>query len=284
MKEIKDKRVKLSKEQKQKIIDLYNSGISTVKIGEMFEMKASNVAGYLKRGGVELRSNKQNSRKFELNHEYFDTINTSEKAYWLGFMYADGFIETKRPYVGISLALADECHIEKFKKAIDANYEIHRYIGTGYSEGKLYSKIIMSSEKMKSDLIKHGCIENKTNMISAPKIDKEMISHFIRGYIDGDGCITHSFNKYGSLDWKVKILGTDKLLDYIRDFIHKNNIAQINQYSKRKEYQIVSCLEFGGNIQVRNFLELIYKDATILLDRKYKEFLELKKYTDSRAC
>lgn len=73
-------------------MELYNSGLSTVKIGKMFGKHYSTVRNILINNGVKLRSNKINSRKYTINENYFKNIDTEEKAYWLGFIYADGYI------------------------------------------------------------------------------------------------------------------------------------------------------------------------------------------------
>ena len=48
----------------------------------------------------------------------------------------------------------------------------------------------ITSDKMFSDLCKHGCVPNKSLILTFPVITEELIPHFIRGYFDGDGGIT----------------------------------------------------------------------------------------------
>lgn len=278
-----DKRVKISDEEKQRMVDMYLSGMSSVQIGAIVGRSASNVAGYIKRAGIQRRSNKENSRKYTLNHDYFENIDNEQKAYWLGFMYADGYV-TKRGQVGISLAMRDMDHLHKFNNCIESTYSIKVYTQTsGYVVGTEYCRLLFQSNKMKDDLEKHGCMEQKTNILKAPNLEKKLAPHFIRGYLDGDGCITRHMNKYGSFDWTVKFVGTESLLEFIKEYIHDNNVATINKYHKRHEYHEVKSLELGGNIQVEKFLDLIYKDATMYLDRKYDKYIEFKNYQNSRA-
>lgn len=274
----------LSIKQKEDICRLYNEGNSTVEIGIMFNKTASSIAGYLTRSNIKLRSNKYNSRKYAFNESYFESIDTEHKAYWLGFMYADGYITNKNK-IGISLSINDIEHLEKFNNSILSNYPINQYeIKQGYKPGNMYCRVLMTSDKMYNDLINQGCVENKTNVIKAPNIPKEMITHFLRGYIDGDGCITTKRKSLNhSLEYKVCILGTEELLTYIKNFIEDNNVAHINKFHKRKPTHIVSSIELTGNKQVKHFLDLIYKDATVYLDRKHDKYIDLKSYCDSRA-
>lgn len=274
----------LSIEQKEEICKLYNEGKSTVDIGIIFNKTASSIAGYLTRANIKLRSNKDNSRKYLLNEDFFENIDSEHKAYWLGFMYADGYI-TNKNQIGISLSINDIDHLEKFNSSIFSNYPIHQYeIKQGYRPGNMYCRVLMTSNKMYNDLIAQGCVENKTNIIRTPNISKEMIRHFIRGYLDGDGCITTKRKSLNhSLEYKVSILGTEELLTYIKNFIEDNDVAKINKFHKRKSTHIVSNIELAGNKQVKHFLDLIYKDSTVYLDRKHDKYIDLKSYYDSRA-
>ena len=45
----------------------------------------------------------------------------------------------------------------------------------------------------------------------------------------------------------------------------------------------MSSLEFSGNVQVEKFLDIIYKDATVFLDRKHERYIELKELLTSRS-
>ena len=260
-------------EQDQKIIELYQNGLSGVKIAKQLNITNGVVYSCLERHKISRRSNKINSIKYSVNHDYFEVIDTEEKAYWLGFMYADGFV-TCRNNVGLSLGEKDYNHLVKFKNCLQATNPIKKYtVSNGFTEGSIYYRLLITSDKMKQDLIKHGCVEQKTDILTAPNINKNLQKHFIRGYIDGDGCITRSLidNRY---QYKIKICGTDAILQYIADFIQENNIATIHKFYKRKEGQTVSYIDFGGNIQVIKFLNLVYGNSNIYLDRKYNIYLE----------
>lgn len=274
-----DKRKSYTSEQISEIKKLYNDGYSTCKIAELYGKTASAIAGVLKRNGCDLRSNKINSRRYYFNENFFENINNEYKAYWLGFMYADGYVHTNSNRFGLSIAIKDINHLEKFKKCLEANYEIKVYNqNSGYSNNSIYCKLLFTSEKAKNDLIKNGCFTQKTDIIKAPNISKKLYKDFIRGYLDGDGCITKSLNKYSKYDWKIKICGTVELLNFIKEYIEENEVAHINTFYKRQEHQTVSSIDFGGNNQVEKFLNLIYKDAKIYLDRKYNLYIDFCNY------
>lgn len=272
---------KIPVELHDNIVEEYNSGLSMAVIAANHDTNATTIMNILKSKGVQARTNKINNRKDYYNEDYFENIDTEDKAYWLGFLYADGYIVGKQKHssrkIGISLCIDDLSHLEKFKTSLQSSAKIGAYKASdsGYSS-KGYCRIILTGEKICSDLEKYGVVENKTLILQPPLLDPSLIPHFIRGYIDGDGCITSSVNKKRNIpDFKVKIVGTDSVLNYIKDYIEQNNIASIKKLYKRRPTDVVSQLEFGGNRQVKAFLDLIYKDATVYLERKFEKYNEL---------
>ena len=265
---------KYSKEFKEQLVEEYNAGSSSVQLAEKYNMRASYVNQLLRKQGCKIRSNKENSRKYTVNENYFENIDNPCKAYWLGLIYADGYISVRKDgskYFGLALAKKDKAILERLKNDLDATYPIKTYISTGYAETE-YCKLLIRSDKIVNDLIKHGVVEHKTNILQPPVLDDDLISHFIRGYMDGDGCISISNRSNGNTEFSIKILGTENILDFMKAFIENNNIAKINRYYKRQSYQTVSALEMSGNLQVLKFLNLLYKDATVYLERKYNRY------------
>ena len=70
----------------------------------------------------------QGARKHTCNEHFFDTIDTQEKAYWLGFLFADGNVSNISNTVSISLKGDDIAHLEKFKIFINASNNIRSFI------------------------------------------------------------------------------------------------------------------------------------------------------------
>lgn len=267
---------------------MYNKGMGTTTISRVLEVSAGKVIYFVKKN-IGLRSCKQAAKKFQCDEKFFDVIDTEEKAYWLGFIYADGYV-SKQKYgkkVGITLSENDIDHLEKFKESIKFEGPIHTFQpkenATNYTKNP-YSRILISSDHMFDALVKHGVVEHKTNILHAPKIDANLQAAFIRGYLDGDGCITRYVAKHNCMSYAVRILGTENLLDYIKEFIESNNVAKIRRYYQRRPGQKVRSLEFAGNYQVRKFLDLIYQDAHIYLDRKHNRYIDLCNLLNSRAA
>ena len=276
---------KISKELEELIVLNYQKGISPYQmvktIPELSDKRPSVIYGILERLGIKTNrtikiteEQKRNRRKYQVNDDYFETIDTEEKAYWLGFIYADGYVMSNSDKVGIALSSIDKSHLEKFKKAITFTGEIKDYVETGgYAIGATYSRILITSSKLKKDLMRHGIVPNKTDIIKFPTmLSKDLLPHFIRGYFDGDGCITHQSKQVsGNLNYMIKITGTLDMIKNIESSIGVNfQIAQRFPERNKDNYQI----ETGGNLKVKQILRYMYENATIFLDRKYNTVLK----------
>ena len=156
----------------------------------------------------------------------FDVIDTEEKAYWLGFMCADGTIssspenpEVKTEFkIELSLASKDLSHLEKFAAFI-------KYRKAIYCDNKR-CRIFLNSERMWKSLYKHGCIPQKTLKLQFPVLDQPLIRHFIRGYWDGDGCLTWC-NKEHTYP-EISVISTEDVLLNILSFLKLESKIFIN--------------------------------------------------------
>lgn len=234
-------------------LNMYLNGISTTKISKELNISRSRFSNYLKEQGIIV--NKLPHKK-KIN----ENINTEEKAYWLGFLYADGCISSgNRNDIELSLQLSDKEHLQKFKNFI------------GF-EGKLITdtyrcRVSFKNRKMKSDLIKLGCTPRKSLTLTFPtkeQVPKELIPHFIRGYLDGDGCVicTEKTNN-------VNILGTKDMLQNIclHSGITTNRIYKSNAKSNK-----IFRLELNSRKDILHFCGYIYNNSKIYMERKFNKY------------
>lgn len=132
-------------------------------------------------------------RKYFLNENTFSQWSESV-AYWIGFICADGNISKEirgGRTLTINLARKDENHISKLKNFLETNIPIYQY--EVFQNNKKYeiSRLSVSSKFLCDTLIEKGILENKTYRTNFPLgIPEKYISHFIRGYFDGDGSLT----------------------------------------------------------------------------------------------
>lgn len=195
------------------------------------------------------------------NDHYFEKIDTEDKAYFLGLLFADGNVYLKRYRVQITLSNKDAYILNKFAECIN-------YSGKIYSDRGLYSKLILPSEKMCKDLISLGCTPNKSLSLKFPeKVPKELINHFIRGYFDGDGHISKDKNLIKAY-YHINITSTEQFLKSLQDVFTKNNINVGKIYKRYKHKEISAHTMYIKNKSSKEFVDYIYKDATIFLTRK----------------
>lgn len=148
--------------------------------------------------------------------DYFKYIDSEEKAYWLGFLYADGCITTDKKYIILELSSEDLEHIKRFKDDIQAHQKIRIYKRNNIE----YARLCIGCKEMVLDLIKVGCIPHKTFNIVFPEaniIPKNLIRHFIRGVFDGDGCISITNRKKKNKIYNIytlSFLGTEKSIKW----------------------------------------------------------------------
>jgi len=158
----------------------YASGDSCAKIAIEFGVDHYNIEKLLKDEGVRLRGMTAYSN---LNESFFENIDSEEKAYWLGFLAADGNIykpENIASYqISIELSEIDLGHLKKFKEAISSTAKFY------YRKDRKTWSIIFKSKKMWMDLGSHGIVQTKSKVLGKPiGVSKDLMRHFWRGYIE----------------------------------------------------------------------------------------------------
>lgn len=251
-------------EQVAYIIDKYtNENYTLRQLGKEFNCSYGTIKNCLNKHGIETRGNKQG---YPRNEFYFNKIDTKEKAYWLGFLYADGCVHTANNEVSINIT--DLEHVEKFKTAIGAiNHKITTSKDKRWDNAKLLHQFSIKDKQLHSDLISWGCVPQKTLKINKiPNIPRDYISHFIRGYFDGDGSLHYL---QGTNNFRISF--TSGSSDFLNDIQKELNINVSLSNNGLNAYQ----LQISGRKQVERILNYMYNDSdeSIRLDRKYKTYL-----------
>lgn len=262
-------------ERNQKIVEEYintpNHLKNLSKLGEKFGLKTLRaVSKILKDAGVEIYNT---SHHTSINEHIFDTIDTEEKAYWLGFMYADGCIYSKENRIELSLQDLDVNHLYKFAKFLDSKKEDFVKSYKNYKHGK-YNRCRVSfrSKVVWEALNSKGCVPNKSLILTFPDesvlSDKSLIRHFIRGYVDGDGCLCYTKGKA-----EFNVLGTEEFLTGLMENLPLDRKYPV--YKKHKDTDKNFCIfNLWCSTAVR-IMQYLYENATIYLDRKYEKYKEI---------
>lgn len=251
---------------------------SIAKVSAKYGINRKTLTRYLKERGIEIVANKG---AYPIDENVFEKIDTEEKAYWLGFLYADGYVAANNNQIGLGLALNDILHLEKFKNFIKWEGEIkiskeHQF-GSKDNHNKkgeeMFScRIIVSNEKMHQDLINLGCVPNKSLILKFPteeQVPKEFQVAFIRGYFDGDGTLglyQHS-KKNPRLEESLLIVGTKPFLEKVQEVLGPGYLMQkknCNENTYRLGYSTLKAFKVA---------DTMYKNATVYLNRKYNIYI-----------
>lgn len=202
-----------------------------------------------------------------IDENYFETIDTEEKAYIIGMLAADGHICSTNN--GICLQLNDEDVIEKISKILNLNYKTRKNNKTGNN----YFLMRKSNWKWKQDLISHGIVEKKSLILAFPTtIPEHLMRHFIRGYFDGDGSISLCINKKtGRKTPQMSVVSSISFLEGLKKIIFDNIGAKLTITNKGKYY----TTSWGGIHVTKKFYDYLYKDSTIFMDRKKLKFEQI---------
>ena len=258
---IRDKMVKiLSNGEVKSVVEEYNEGQSTTILGNKYNVSSTAINGLLKRRNVLLRSPGFH-RNYAVDEGYFDKIDSEDKAYWLGFIVADGNIH--RTYLRIRLAAKDKQHLENFKKAISSQHPIPLY---KTNQGHSACRLIIGSRKIVDALSNYSIVPNKRHILEFPDIPEGLVRHYIRGYFDGDGSIS---NINQTLQFSI----TTGSMPFILDLQERlSRACNLNKTKLKQRHHNTWAVSYTGNRQCRRIYDYLYANSTIWLDRKREKF------------
>lgn len=272
----KRKYVQLNKNQKKDVFNLYiNKNISTPKIAKRYSVATQTICNILRKNNIKINKFSELKSEWKINDNFFKEINSQEKAYFLGFLFADGTNNIKNYHVAIRLSEIDKEILEKFNQLLEYNKPLiyypdktwfnkntNKWIHTKPSFG-----LIICRKKISLNLNRLGMIPNKSAILQFPDyLDEKLYSHFIRGYFDGDGSLCYKKTKY----WQFNIASSKffiKKLEYI--FESKSLNYSVN-------YEKTSILTISKKQHIEKILDWVYKDANIYLQRKYNKYIQFK--------
>ena len=220
--------------------------------------------------------------KYYYNKDYFCKIDTEEKAYWLGFLYADGCInrfytneKLRSMTLELTLCKSDREHLVKFLECIESNVPIKERRNKMNGKEYISYRVQINCTKMCYDLIDKGCIPCKTYTIKLPdesKVPRKFMRDFLRGYFDGDGCISISYkDSYAHIE--SNITGMQNMMNEISAYLFDNRIVnKIPKQNKKNNTVAVSIYFYGKDNKM--FLDYIYKDSCVYLERKYDKYID----------
>lgn len=197
---------------------------------------------------------------YHVNPYKFKEIDSEEKAYWLGFIYADGCM-SENSRIGVMLKSTDVNHLYKLKNFLEWDKEPVIRVNGKWERCEL----VFRCKSMFEDLLRLGCHPRKSKSLSFPtkeQVPDKFLFHFLRGYCDGDGYLG-IYNKDGHQYSRLSFCGT---YDFINGMLDRTKW-------KRNKIRVrdngLSLIEWQGKFG-KEYTRQMYQNATVFLDRKYK--------------
>ena len=235
---------------------------------------------YLKKYNIPIRSRSESckitrAKKYEINENYFEVIDNERKAYWLGFLMADGTMrEHKTGCFQLSFELCEDDRyiIEQFNYDINSTYQIQ--INSCQNSLKNRARLIITNYNFCNHLIKHGIVPNKTGKEKIPEsIPDKYTRDFIRGFFDGDGYVM--FNNKSRVRGKFHIVSCSHKILYDLSQIIPADFTNKSLHLKSGTDHIYE-LETSNLVNLAKIYDYLYYDNCLCLERKenkFKEFL-----------
>lgn len=201
------------------------------------------------------------------NRNIFNKIDNEEKAYWLGFIVADGYLNINKHMLRIKLGNRDRSHLIKFIKFVGGNEEmlkseIHSETGNENFYVSLYSKEVMN------DLLSLGVEQAKSGKEKVCNIDKKYYRDFIRGLWDGDGFIRENLSGIG-------LVGSEEVLAFVQTYFNDSlGVKPLKIYPHCNTFKI----EYRSTRKaIPLILNHLYGDKDVALDRKKELATKIEK-------
>lgn len=271
----------LTIEQEKEIIGKYLSGRSKHSLHLEYGVSEGTIRRALIRNNIHVRQVAEtNVAKYYINHSFFNKDNLNENsAYVLGLIASDGGVDKKENRVFIELKSDDREILEKVNAALENERPVKTYPREGRNNTSL---LYFYSKQIKQDLAYFDIIPNKTyNVVNfAKNIPEEYFLDFVRGFFDGDGCITHCNS---TLRWQID--GTSlETFQTIQSRMLKYGVElkireEPDKRSTIKKYRLYS------KVKCKKIFELLYKNPNSLrMKRKYEKFQTLLMNKIPRDC
>ncbi len=258
----------LSEQIHQEIYDLYLTGNYTGQsLGRLYNIPGRSIRYMLDRMGAPRKTQSEACRRYPVDDNYFDEIDTPEKAHFFGLLLSDGSNDTDNHTIRLTLQARDKELLEKLNNLIQPTRPL-LFQARGEPHHQDYWTLTITSKRISENLSNLGCIKAKSHFIVFPEwLDEKLVPSFLRGLFEGDGHIDINY---------LSIAGCRAIQERIRQIVQeKLSIPSSIVIKKGYREEDWGVWTITGREKMRNFLNWIYRDAEILMKRKYDTYMEL---------
>lgn len=272
------------------VVTAYLSGATLKQAGGLIGQTKTSAKRIIERRGAETRNKSEatkkavdegkvpactteGQRRYPVNEDFFDDIDTEEKAYWLGFLVADGHVDDDDTLF-LKLQARDRTHVEKLRNALSPERPIYDYDGYG-DKGTPYVHLEIRSKPLCEALAEHGVVPRKAHTVTPPDLPEELMRHFWRGVVDGDGSLSQYTKRSGEKadgsryeyeTWDIKLGGNEHIVSAFVDRMNGLTGSTRGYYFKDGCYRVT----YDGRMS-KQIILFLYRDSQVSLRRKLQK-------------
>lgn len=266
-------RIDLTKEQLDEAKKLIKNKVTQEEISKILGVSIKVLRARLKDNNIE-------TKLYKVKHDYFSIIDSEEKAYFLGMMYADGYNGEVRNQIKLKLHRKDRSILEVFAKALTYGESLPPFTEEHFKTDTL--SVQLYSEQLCNDLKSLGCMQAKSLIIKLPTyLTSDLMKHFLRGYFDGDGSVFEKVRPGGSVGTIISFTGCFGFISELNDFLVKELYISNNKVSHQKEDSNAWQVAYSSYSDVQTIRNYLYSECTpeLYLKRKFDKF-PTQEYSD----
>ena len=257
--------------QKEEMIKLYQDGKSLSEIGKIYGINYKSVADNLERRGIKRRNYSDSQQKYKINQNYFNRIDSHEKAQILGMLYADGCNMIEHGELNLTLQDIDISYVEWVSRCMESNKPLRFIPSTHNGRRRAKLGLRINNKKICEDLVTLGCFPRKSLTLRFPtesQVPIEFMSSFVLGFFEGDGSIMAEENK------KLSFACSESFAQGLKTFLVEKFGHHLGIYPNTPR----TCFSVSTQkpLAIFTILDWAYSKAPFRMERKYLRFLRIK--------
>lgn len=217
-------------------------------------------------GLKKIKKNRGHTRKYYCDFDYFEQIDSCDKAYHLGWAFTDGNVCGSQYRIRIRDYDVDV--LENLNDKLNSTYKIYKR--------KDCVELDITNQQFVNNLINKGCTERKSYSVSFPHIDKEYLFDFIKGVFEGDGSYICTEKTH-----KINLCSSSKNFLYsMKNILEENGIKSYVYFIGEGG---CGYLEISSKKSMAAFLNKILNTNSYFMKRKLLKINDLLKFCNKNG-